>query len=108
MNNLKNSNPFLAQDFYENLISGNLNKCQNLINNLPSDIKNILSSHSLDINSIMNKISNLVSIVTTHFSIAIGHARELAEKDPDKAGYIFSLAAAGMLMSYIFGRRSRI
>lgn len=97
----------LFDEFYDNLISNNKENLLKLIDKIPTDIRDILEKANNPLEVLFGKISELLSLFSESAKIAFKHAQELAEKEPEKAKYIFTMALVGMMISYIFGKRSR-
>ena len=92
------------EKFYNDLVNKNYSECIKHINNMPNDIKEIISNKEDLINILFNKISDILTLLGDTAKTAVAHAKELADNDPVKAKYIFGLTIAGMLMSYFYGR----
>lgn len=105
---LYTNNSELTMNFYDNLMSKNYNECLTTIDNLPSDVKEILSRKTINVDSIIDKIQEVIAYLSREFTIALSHLKELMVTDPEKAKYIMGLGITGMIVSYLLGRRSRV
>jgi len=90
--------------FYDNLMSKNWNECLNSIKDMPPEVRDAISKKATG--EFLDKIQNVLSMISSQFKIAFGHVNELMEKDPTKAHYIFALSLLAMLVAYIAGKRS--
>ena len=89
-------------------MSKNYSACLSTVDNLPSDVKDILSRKSVNLDSIIDKIQEVIAYLSKEFSIALAHLKELSVREPEKARYIIGLGLTGMFVTYLLGRRSRI
>lgn len=89
-------------------MSKNYNECLTTIDNLPPDVKEILSRKTINVDSIIDKIQEVIAYLSREFTIALSHLKELMVTDPEKAKYIMGLGITGMIVSYLLGRRSRV
>ena len=105
IHSIYDSNKELFEKFSESLIKKDWNSCRELINSAPDEVKEAISKRSNTLLTIFNKIEEILSMLSETAKVAFRHAKELAEKDPEKAQYIFGLALVGIIISYLMGKK---
>lgn len=100
-----NYDPEFSQNFLHALSKKDWTECDRLVNSIPSDIKIEISKRSDIFESIFKKIGELLSLFSDFIKTAFKNASELAEREPEKAQYIFGLALIGIIMAYLFGKK---
>ncbi len=105
LHSIYNNNRDLFENFSSALIKKDWEKCKELIDSAPDEVKEAITKRSNVLLTIFNKIEDLFSLLGESAKISFRHAKELAEKDPEKAHYIFGLALVGIIVSYLLGKR---
>lgn len=98
-------NPEFSEKLLNALSKKDWAECDRLIDSIPQNVRDEISKRSNIFESLFNKIGELLSLFSDFIKTAFKNANELAEREPEKAQYIFGLALIGIIVAYLFGKK---